>query len=68
MKKILGKKLIFSLFDYTEGIVYVRNIPDELQDKQDEDIANYFEELLHVHLDDCYYMIGNLQVDDDTTA
>lgn len=58
----------FALLDFREGIVYVRDIPEALQNEQAEDIASYFEKELHVHLDDCQYMIAdNMQVDDNTS-
>ena len=57
---------VIAILDFTEGIVYIRDIPEEMQDAQAEDIAISFEKELHIHIDDCQYMVGNLQVDDNT--
>lgn len=49
---------IITILDFVNGATIIRSIPQEIEDKESEDIMEYFCEQLGVRADDCSYLIS----------
>lgn len=53
------------ILDFSTAIVYIREVPEVLEDSQAEDVIEYFESVLKIRANDCQYMMGELSFDGD---
>lgn len=57
MKKI-------AILDFSTGIVYVRHVPEDIEEKEGDDILEFFAKDLSIRANDCNYMVSeDLSVD-----
>lgn len=54
-----------ALLDFATGTIFIRDVPEDMQDADSEEVAASFENELKVHLDDCQYMVGELTIDQE---
>lgn len=47
-----------AILDYGSGVVFVRTVPPDLQDKEGEEIAEHFGKELEINIGDCEWMLS----------
>jgi len=54
-----------TILDFSTATVYIRILPEELENAQAEDVLYHFCEELDIRADDCQYMVGDLTIDNE---